>query len=511
MSEESTPLLSSQNGNSKGPIATYPPSHEGSRTLILFFDGTGDKDIDDADTSNVVALRNMLHPLDDPEKQLVYYQPGIGTYNPHFPGTKVEIPLVSGASRTFDSAIAWSLEYHVVEGYEWIMKNYREGDKICMFGFSRGAYTARALSAMINKVGLLPLAHKNKVWPAFHSFERKGEDTWTHSTAFKKENESRNIIIEFVGVWDTVNSVGIVRAKSLPFTASNSSVKTFRHAVALDEHRARFRSNMWNPPKTDPKKQPRPVKTDVDQVWFSGAHCDVGGGSVPTGTRPNLANIALRWMVRECFKTKNGMTFDPAEIAAIGIAPDSLYPVVKPRPAALEVPKDVKISTDNILKPGVVSRATSWVKSWFTKPPKTQKADKSIYETYTEEQLDLVDALAPIYDQLVIAKAKWWVLENSWLQMWSVPQKKFIRRRNQGRGRTILSPVDAALTDPAATAAKGQVPLDPRWAKVRVHRSVKARMECPGDAKNPRYVPIALLNGEQTLDKVDSKLIEWVD
>lgn len=147
------------------------------------------------------------------------------------------------------------------------------------------------LSAMINKVGLLPLAHKDKVWPAFQSFERKGEDTWTHSTAFKKENESRNIIIEFVGVWfvsppqltelhrtdtscrDTVNSVGIVRPKALPFTASNSSVKTCRHAVALDEHRARFRSNMWNPPKTDPKKQPRPVKTDVDQVWFSGAHC----------------------------------------------------------------------------------------------------------------------------------------------------------------------------------------------------------------------------------------------
>lgn len=72
---------------------------------------------------------------------------------------------------------------------------------------------------------------------------------------------------------DTVNSVGAVRAKSLPYTASNASVRTFRHAVALDEHRARFRSNMWKSPSTDPTKQPRPVVTDVDQVWFAGGHC----------------------------------------------------------------------------------------------------------------------------------------------------------------------------------------------------------------------------------------------
>ncbi|KAF9474321.1 hypothetical protein BDN70DRAFT_322584 [Pholiota conissans] len=511
MSEETTPLLFSQNGDSNGHITPYPPTHEGGyRTLVLFFDGTGDTD--DKDISNVIALKNMLYPQQDPEKQLVFYQPGIGTYNPHFAGTNVEIPLVSEASRTFDAAIAWSLEYHVVEGYEWIMKNYREGDKVCLFGFSRGAYTARALSAMINKVGLLPLARKDQVWPAFKSFEMKGEDTWNHSKAFRKENECKNIIIEFVGVWDTVNSVGVVRAKALPYTASNNSVRTFRHAVALDEHRARFRSNMWNPPKTDPKKQPYPIKTDVDQVWFSGAHCDVGGGSVPNGTRPNLAHIALRWMVRECFKTKNGMMFDPAKIADIGIAPDSLYPVVKPRPPPLEVTKDLKISTDNILKPGVVSRATSWVTSWFKKSPKVEKKDTtSIFKTFSEEKLDLIDALAPIYDQLIINKAKWWILENTWLQMWSVAEKKFIHRRNQGRGRTILRPVDVALTDPAAAAAKGQVPLHPRWAKVRVHRTVKTRMESSGDDKNVRYIPIALLNGEKTLDKVDPLLIEWVD
>ncbi|KAJ7457840.1 hypothetical protein FB451DRAFT_1274346 [Mycena latifolia] len=494
MSNETTPLLSSQNRASKAHVAPYPPAHDGGyRTLVLLFDGTGDTD--DKDISNVIALRNMLHPLDDPERQRVFYQPGIGTHNTHFPGTKTDVPLVASASRIFDKAIAWSLENHIIEGYEWIMQNYREGDKICMFGFSRGAYTARAVGAMVNKVGLLPLARKDQVRPAFQSFEN---DTWINSTAFRKKNDCKSIVIEFIGVWDTVNSVGVIRAKTLPFTASNFSVRTFRHAVSLDEHRARFRSNMWNPPSTDPKRQPRPVVTDVD----------VGGGSVLNGTRPNLAHIALRWMVRECFKTKNGMMFDPAEIAAIGIAPDSLYPVVKPRPAAIECTPDLRVS--NIPKPGVLSRASSWVASWFKPPPKPAVPDFSVYATYSEEKLDLVDALAPIYDQLVINRAQWWGLEITPLQIWSVVKGKFKYRQNFGRGRTILPPVDAALTDAAAAVAKGQVPLNPRWAKVRVHRTVKTRMECLGDGKTPEYVPKALLNG-LTLDKVNRELIEWVD
>ncbi|KAJ7471879.1 hypothetical protein FB451DRAFT_310413 [Mycena latifolia] len=509
MSNETTPLLSSQDSASTAHVATCPPAHDGGyRTLVLLFDGTGDKD--DDDISNVIALRNMLHPRDDTERQLVFYQQGIGTKHAQVPGTKTDLPLVGSVSRTFDKAFAWSLEEHITEGYKWIMQNYREGDKICMFGFSRGAYIARAVGAMVNKVGLLPPARTDKVGPAFQSFERKGKDTWTESAAFRKENECRSIVIEFIGVWDTVNSVGVLRAKALPFTASNSSVRTFRQAVSLDEHRARFRSNMWNPPSTDPKKQPRPVVTDVDQVWFSGCHADVGGGSVPNGTRPNLADIPLRWMVRECFKANTGMMFDAAKIAAIGIAPDSLYPVVKPRPAALECTPDLRVSTKPILKPGVLSRTSSWLASWFKTPPKPAEPDFSVYATYSEEKLDLVDALAPIYDQLVINRVQWGGLELLPLQMWSVVNRAFEHRQNRGRGRTILPPADVALTDAAAAVAKGQVPLDPRWAKVRVHRTVKTRMACPGDGTTPQYVPKALLGG-LTLDKVDPTLIEWVD
>lgn len=219
-------------------------------------------------------------------------------------------------------------------------------------------------------------------------------------------------------------------------------------------------------------------------------------------------------MVRECFKTKNGMMFDPAEIRGIGINPDMLYPEVNTRPDPLEPTPDLKLSTDNIIKkPGVVKRFGSWLKSWIVTPPKPEKPDYSVYKTYNEEQLDLVDALAPIYDQLVLNKAKWWILENTWLKGYSVQEKRDIWRRNVGRGRTILPPVDPELTDPVKAAAKNEVPLDPRWAQLRVHRTVRTRMTCAGDDKNSRYIPKALMNGETALDKLDPalNLIQWVD
>ncbi|KAH9478760.1 hypothetical protein JR316_0009221 [Psilocybe cubensis] len=530
--DETTPLLNKMKSDSadnlRGNIRTYPPaSEDGHRTLVLLFDGTGDTD-NDNDISNVIALKNMLHPLEDHKKQLVYYQTGIGTYDAYIPCLTIKIPFIGELSRLLDSAIAWSLSYHVVggvnfrglvylrtadgilgvEAYQWLIDHYQENDKVCLFGFSRGAYTARAVSAMINKVGLLPRALKDKAKDAYNSFARQGCGKWKDSEAFRKENACRDVIMEFVGVWDTVNSVGIISARKLPYTASNSSVRTFRHAVSLDEHRARFRSNMWNPPSTDPKKQPWPLVTDVDQVWFAGAHCDVGGGSVPNGTRPNLAHIPLRWMVRECFKAKTGITFDPAEISAIGINPDALYPEVLERPAALEPTPDLKPSTVTVKKPGVAQHAGSWLKSWFSTPRAPETQD---YRVYTEEQLDLMDALAPIYDQLIIHKMKWWLLEHIWLKGYSPQEKRDVWRRNLGRGRTILPPVDADLTDPVKAKAKHQVPLDPRWAKLRVHRTVRTRMACVGDDKHPPYIPKALMNGETTLDKLEPALIQWVD
>ncbi|KAJ3488331.1 hypothetical protein NLI96_g2925 [Meripilus lineatus] len=365
---------------------TVPPTHA-SRTLVLCFDGTGDQF--DNDNSNVVLFFSMLKK-DDRKQQMVYYQTGIGTYT----NESIISPIASKVSKTLDSMVAWNLNSHVMSGYEFLMQNYEAGDKICLFGFSRGAYTARALAGMVHKVGLLPACNHQQVPFAYKMFLKTDEAGWKQSTAFKKAF-SMDVDIDFIGVWDTVNSVGIIPHR-LPFTASNTAVKVFRHAVSLDERRAKFKANLFNRPTkkeqalgTHPGEMPKAgadvvtintapngangangahnkesslkkkngnserkkqrqmerefsmndgchsQETDVLEVWFAGCHCDVGGGSVANETRHNLARIPLRWMVRQCFKTNTGIQFHASLLRSIGMEPATLWPVVQTRPEAL--------------------------------------------------------------------------------------------------------------------------------------------------------------------------------
>jgi len=121
------------------PYIPYDPrlaETQPGRTLVLCFDGTGDQ-FDD-DNSNIVQLVTMLKK-DDKTKQMVYYQAGIGTYTT----PAIATPFMSKLSKALDEMFAWNLDAHVMGGYEFLMQNYRSGDKICIFGFSRGAFTAR--------------------------------------------------------------------------------------------------------------------------------------------------------------------------------------------------------------------------------------------------------------------------------------------------------------------------------------------------------------------------------
>ncbi|CAK5284887.1 unnamed protein product [Mycena citricolor] len=212
------------------------------RCLILAFDGTGDQF--DSDNSNIVQLVSALKK-NDKSKQMVYYQSGIGTYTTR----KFATPFATTLSLTLDAMIAWNLDDHVMAGYEFLMQNYSENDRICIFGFSRGAYIARSLAGMLHKVGLLSADNHQQVPFAYRMYTRTDEVGWAQSNAFKKAFSS-DVHIEFIGVWDTVDSVGLIPHR-LPFTTSNTIVKTFRHAVSLDEHRAKFKANLWNVPTSD--------------------------------------------------------------------------------------------------------------------------------------------------------------------------------------------------------------------------------------------------------------------
>jgi len=250
-----------------------------SRTLVLCFDGTADEF--DEDNSNVVKFHALLKKGDE-DKQMIYYQPGIGTY--FKPG--VVSPLLRHAASLLDFAVAWYLDEHVSGGYRFLMQNYRQGDKICLFGFSRGAYIARALAGFLNKIGLLLKDNEEQVAFAYKLYKRTDTRGVKLASNFKK-TFCRDVKIEFVGVWDTVASVGILNGRTLPFTTSNDAIKTFRHALSLDERRVKFRPNMWHrpspvtrpgkgemhspdgPPPPPPTPSPRlPVVSDVLDMLF---------------------------------------------------------------------------------------------------------------------------------------------------------------------------------------------------------------------------------------------------
>ncbi|THH30036.1 hypothetical protein EUX98_g4147 [Antrodiella citrinella] len=240
------------------------------RNLILCFDGTANQF--DGDNTNVVKFYGLLKK-DSAEEQICYYQPGIGTYIQ--PG--VVSPLFQWGAKILDEAFAWYLDAHVRGGYTFLMQNYRAGDKICIFGFSRGAYTARALAGMIHKIGLLPKDNPEQVPFAYKLYTQTDKTSLKLAHGFK-QTFCRAVEIEFVGVWETVASVGILMARNLPFTTANSTIKTFRHALSLDEHRVKFRPNLYHRPAPDAasaRKDPNqasPVMAKQDNVFEKVTH-----------------------------------------------------------------------------------------------------------------------------------------------------------------------------------------------------------------------------------------------
>jgi uncharacterized protein (DUF2235 family) len=198
-----------------------------SRTLVICLDGTGDKF--DNDNSNVVNFVACLKK--DSASQITYYQSGIGTYDGH--------GLSRGYSAAVDMAVGSGLGVHIKDAYRFIMQYYQEGDKICLLGFSRGSYTVRCLAGMLHKVGLLPAGNDAQVSFAYQFYKDDRPEGWKMSAEFK-QTFCTNVTVYFVGVWDCVASVGFI-PRILPFSKSpTNTMNYFSHAMALDEHRAKF-------------------------------------------------------------------------------------------------------------------------------------------------------------------------------------------------------------------------------------------------------------------------------
>jgi uncharacterized protein (DUF2235 family) len=207
------------------------------------------------------------------------------------------------------------LSDNILDAYGYLMENFQPGDQVYIFGFSRGSYTARALCGLLEMVGLLQPGNEGLQPYAFRLYS-KWAQTWIGKlrgspNKFAVAKGFRNTFCRdckphFLGLWDTVSSIGLIQPISLkpgnlPFTASLLDVSIIRHAQALDERRAFFRQNTVYP------------HPNMKQVWFPGVHSDVGG-SYPQA-ESGLANATLRWMLKEAIAA--GLQVDPARASDI--------------------------------------------------------------------------------------------------------------------------------------------------------------------------------------------------
>lgn len=270
------------------------------RNIVLCCDGTANQ-FSESNT-NVVKLYSTLEH--DPSRQLTYYHPGLGTMEPAGALTTFSRKV----TRLLGMAVGYGLANDIRDAYVFLMQNFEKDDNVFLFGFSRGAYTVRAVGSLLHMYGLILRGNEPLVPYAIRlmtGISRANEDA-------PKEREAKARYFElardfkttmsrvdckpwFVGVWDTVNSIGwIDNPLKLPYVTNNPDIQIGRHAVAIDERRAFFRNHLWMSP--DDPSVPRGPK-DIKQVWFPGVHCDVGGGYAESES--GLSKISLEWMLLE--------------------------------------------------------------------------------------------------------------------------------------------------------------------------------------------------------------------
>jgi uncharacterized protein (DUF2235 family) len=271
------------------------------RNLVICCDGTSNEI--GKQISNVLKLYRIA---DKSDRQIVFYQPGIGT---------IRMPDAWGrwrqkARSLFEMATGRGLDRDVLNAYLFLAKHYRKGDRIFLFGFSRGAYTVGVLAGMLYLVGLLRDHQSNFASYALKAYkEAAARNDYSTVVEFCKTVLPQSVPVHFLGVWDTVASVVVpggtifarLKLEELPNTCENSAVETFRHAMAIDERRRMFRLKPWIDgqefkPNRFSKKAKFPAQ-DSRQVWFAGSHADVGGGFAEEESA--LAKYPLLWMLEQ--------------------------------------------------------------------------------------------------------------------------------------------------------------------------------------------------------------------
>ncbi len=285
------------------------------RKLIVCCDGTWNEPYQIGAPTNVVKMARAIRPMDDDGvAQMVYYHPGVGTGNV--------------VDRFMGGTMGIGLTQNVQACYDFLATNFVDGDKIYLFGFSRGAYTARSIAGLIGAVGGLLENRDMDLFPFLFDIYRSREHRKSLAVGTKKATEAairatvpaeklgnnferlrdailgnRPTPIFFIGVWDTVGALGIplgwarwIGKSKYDFhdTELSERIRYAYHALAIDERRKSFVPTLWTRPKGR-GHQEGVTKQTLEQVWFAGAHSNVGGGYEDQG----LSDITFLWMIEK--------------------------------------------------------------------------------------------------------------------------------------------------------------------------------------------------------------------
>ncbi|MDP9109839.1 MAG: DUF2235 domain-containing protein, partial [Pseudomonadota bacterium] len=312
------------------------------RQLVICCDGTNKTLTGRLADTNVLQVFEALAGARDAQ-QVLYYDPGVGA-----PDSLPSIGIGDWFSRKWKRlsglASGRGVFDNISMAYQFVVEHYRPGDQIYLFGFSRGAFTVRCVAGMINLFGLIRAEHAVLLPTLLQVyFSKVGTDgiergpmkalmpgalpvTREDVAAQIRESftsvETRSVPVQFVGVWDTVASVGLP-----PFALQISSSATvrgkcFRHvrqALALDEHRRSFLPRVFSENNFGDADSPQ----SLVQQWFRGVHCDVGGGY--RNGESGLSIVARDWMIDEARRCGLRCPAAPANHGAQALAHDPLF------------------------------------------------------------------------------------------------------------------------------------------------------------------------------------------
>lgn len=259
------------------------------KRIAIFCDGTWNtpdqQDRGKIRPTNVTKMAQAVAGRDEHgTEQVVHYQEGVGTGG-HF-------------SWVLGGAFGYGLSSNLKSVYRFLIDAYDEGDEIYLFGYSRGAYTARSLAGMIRNCGILRREHDFRVPNAFKLYRERGKKSKPSAKKAVRfrERYAHDTTVKFIGVWDTVGALGIPISGLRRFhwlsrhwhfhdVTLSRSIENAYHALAIDERRKSFEPSLW-------EQNAEAVNQNFEQRWFAGAHSNIGGGFHDTG----LSDLTYLWI-----------------------------------------------------------------------------------------------------------------------------------------------------------------------------------------------------------------------